>query len=83
METDKPPLLVNQGSEPAAKGPMKAFAAGSLHTIRSGDGLEELYSLEANPGEQSNVAGLPDARVAVQGFRDVLRSMLRNHEPRG
>jgi hypothetical protein len=83
METGKPPLLVNQGSEPAAKGPMKALVAGGIHYIRSGDGLEELYSLEADPGERINVACVPDARVAVQGLRDGLRSMLGNHEPRG
>ena len=79
METGKPPLLVNQGREPAAKGPMKALIAGGMHYIRSGDGLEELYSLEADPEERFNVASLADARVAVQGFRELLQSMIRNH----
>src|SRR5262249_46251028 len=42
METDKPLVLMNDGREPAAKGPMKSLVAGGMHYIRSGDGSEEL-----------------------------------------
>ena len=62
---------------------MKAMVAGGMHYIRSGDGSEELYSLEADPEERMNVAGFPDAQEALQGFRDALRSMLRRHHPPG
>ena len=77
METDKPDLLTNQGREPAAKGPMKALVAGGMHYIRSGDGSEELYALEVDPEERTNLAGFPDARESLEGFRGALRSMLR------
>ena len=77
METEKPPLLTNQGREPVARGPMKSMVAGGMHYIRSGDGREELYALEIDPEEQTDAAGLPDAGEALQGFRDSLRSMLR------
>jgi arylsulfatase A-like enzyme len=81
METEKPTLLTNQGREPAAKGPMKALIAGGMHYIRSGDGSEELYALDSDPEELTNAAGLPDAQEALQGFRGVLRSMLRTRLP--
>jgi arylsulfatase A-like enzyme len=81
METDKPTLLTNQGREPAAKGPMKALVAGGMHYIRSGDGREELYALNADPEEQMNVADLADAQEALQGFRGYLRSMRSTRPP--
>jgi arylsulfatase A-like enzyme len=80
IETERPTLLSNQGREPAARGPMKALVAGGMHYIRSGDGREELYVLEIDPEEQSDAAGLPDARDVLQGFRGSLRSILRARE---
>ena len=77
METEKPTLLTNQGREPAAKGPMKSLVAGGMHYIRSGDGAEELYALEVDPEEQTNLAGFPDAQLSLEGFRGALRSILR------
>ena len=68
METDKPDLLTNQGREPAAKGPMKALVAGGMHYIRPGDGGEELYSLERDPEERTNLAGVAEARGSLEGF---------------
>jgi arylsulfatase A-like enzyme len=76
MEVGKPLSLTNEGREPAANGPMKALVAGGLHYIRSGDGREELYSLETDPGEQMNRAGAPGAAVTLQHFRAALHSML-------
>ena len=81
MEIEKPTLLTNQGREPVAKGPMKALVAGGMHYIRSGDGREELYALDLDPEEKTDAAGLPDAREALEGFRDSLRSMLRTRPP--
>ena len=77
METDKPELLTNQGREPAAKGPMKALVAGGMHYIRTGDGGEELFSLDRDPEERTNLAGIAEARGSLEGFRAALRSMLR------
>ena len=81
METGKPLFLVNDGREPAAKGPMKALIAGGLHYIRSGDGSEELYNLESDRKEQTNLAGLPGAAVTLQSFRAALGWMLSKHPP--
>jgi arylsulfatase A-like enzyme len=77
METEKPPLLVNQGREPAAKGPMTALVVGGMHYIRSGDGQEELFSVNSDPDERLNLAGLPQAQSALQGFRRTMQDMLR------
>ncbi len=77
METDRPPLLTNEGREPAAKGPMKSLVAGGMHYIRSGDGSEELYSLRSDPDERLNLAGAPAAGEILRRFRAGLVSMVR------
>ncbi|GAC1468448.1 MAG: hypothetical protein NVSMB9_11160 [Isosphaeraceae bacterium] len=77
METNRPLLLTNQGREPAARGPMKSLVAGGMHYIRSGDGVEELYSLDLDPEENRNAADLPGAQEILQKFRASLQSMLR------
>ncbi len=81
METDKPTLLTNQGREPVANGPMKALVAGGMHYIRSGDGREELYSLDTDPEERMDLAGFAETQEVLQHFRDGLRSMLRTRPP--
>ncbi len=55
METDKPPFLTNQGREPVSKGPMKSLISEGLHYIRRGDGVEEMYHLDTDPLERTNV----------------------------
>jgi hypothetical protein len=77
METDKPLVLMNEGREPAAKGPMKSLVAGGMHYIRSGDGSEELYAIRTDPEERFNLAGAPAAREALLRFRATLSSMVR------
>jgi arylsulfatase A-like enzyme len=72
METGKPELLVNQGREPAAKGPMKSLIARGMHYIRSADGHEELYRLSYDPEERADVAGSPEARSILERFRETL-----------
>jgi hypothetical protein len=81
METDKPILLTNQGREPASKGPMKALVAGGMHYIRSGDGSEELYSLNRDPEEQTNLAKLVESQGVLENFRTGLRSILQPRPP--
>jgi arylsulfatase A-like enzyme len=76
METGKPPGLTNQGREPAAKGPMKGLIAEGMHYIRRGDGVEELYLLNTDPEERSNVAAYPFAPKILQRFRTTLSAML-------
>jgi len=60
---------------------MKAMVAGGMHYIRSGDGGEELYALELDPEQETNLAGFADAQETLQGFRGALRSMLRRRPP--
>ncbi len=62
---------------PAANGPMKGMVLGRMHYIRSGDGSEELYALELDPEQETNLAGYAEAQEALQEFRGALRSMLR------
>jgi arylsulfatase A-like enzyme len=80
-ETGRPPILANQGREPAAKGPMRSVVAGGMHYIQSADGREELFSLRADPEERVNMAGLPGARAALEGFRGILWSVRRGRSP--
>jgi hypothetical protein len=81
METGKPVFLTNEGREPAANGPMKALVAGGLHYIRSGDGREELFNLETDKEELTNLAGAPSASLSLQSFRAALASMLNKRPP--
>jgi arylsulfatase A-like enzyme len=81
MEVGESDYLTNQGREPAAKGPMQGMVAGGMHYIRSGDGSEELFALDTDPEERTNVASKPDNREVLRGFRDALRSMRRAPSP--
>ena len=76
MEIGKPLFLINDGREPAARGPMKGLIAGGMHYIRSADGSEELYHLESDALERTNLAGLPVAAESLQALRAALGSML-------
>jgi arylsulfatase A-like enzyme len=77
MEMDKPLVSMNEGREPAAKGPMKSLVAGGMHYIRSGDGSEELYNLRSDPQERLNLAGAPAATEVLLRFRAGLVTMVR------
>jgi arylsulfatase A-like enzyme len=77
METTKPDLLMNDGREPAAKGPMKAVVAGGMHYIQTADGTEELFNLSADVEEKTNLAG-HDTEPVLSQFRNLLSLMLRS-----
>jgi arylsulfatase A-like enzyme len=77
METIKPEVLANQGREPAAKGPMKSIVAGGMHYIQTADGLEELYVLESDPEEKSNVASASNAQPVLERLRAALGLVLK------
>ena len=81
MEAGKPPGLTNQGREPVAKGPMQALVAegDALHTLA--DGLEELYLLNSDPEERSNLAVYSFAQEILQQFRTRLSTMLKKRPP--
>jgi arylsulfatase A-like enzyme len=77
METDRPPILINQGREPVAKGPMNSLVYGGTHYIRSGDDTEQLYALEVDPEEVNDAAPYPQAQETLEHFRDALPALLR------
>jgi arylsulfatase A-like enzyme len=81
METGKPEVLTNQGREPAAKGPMSSVVARGMHYIRTADGLEELYMLNADPDETINLAAAPNFQLMLERFRSTLALMLRKRKP--
>jgi arylsulfatase A-like enzyme len=77
METTKPVLLTNEGREPAAKGPMKAVIAAGMHYIQMADGSEELYKMNSDIDEKSNLAGEADTLPVLLYFRGVLDLLLK------
>jgi arylsulfatase A-like enzyme len=77
METGKPITLTNQGREPAAKGPMKSVVAEGMHYIQTADGLEELYLMNSDPEERTNLAAYSVAEAPLQRFRAKLKAMLK------
>jgi arylsulfatase A-like enzyme len=77
METGRPSSLTNQGREPVAKGPMKSLIAEGMHYIRRADEIEELFVLDSDPEEQTNLAGFPFASGRLERFRTTLSAMLK------
>jgi arylsulfatase A-like enzyme len=59
----------NNGRSPVCRGPMRSIVEGRYHYIQRGDGREELYDLERDPGESRDVAREPDAAGALPGLR--------------
>ena len=68
--------MTNQGREPVARGPMKAIVDRGMHYIRTADGLEELYFLDTDPEERSNLAAYAYAAEPLRRSRAVLSAML-------
>ncbi len=77
METDRPLVSMNEGREPAARGPMRSLVAGGMHYIRAGYDSEELYALKTDPEERLNLAGAPAAREILRRFRAMLGGISR------
>jgi arylsulfatase A-like enzyme len=66
----------NQGRSPIFRGAMKAVVADGKAYIRNGDGVEELYDLQVDPGETHDLAGSPESRPELERFRGELRRLL-------
>ncbi len=75
METGKPLFLANQGREPAAKGPLSSLISSGMHYIRWADKSEELFLLDSDPEERTNLARSPTSALALPGLRKSLASM--------
>ena len=69
METDKPLVFMNEGREPAAKGPMKAMVAGGMHYIRSGRRFRGAVLPEVRPGGAAQRGRRPAAVEILRRFR--------------
>jgi arylsulfatase A-like enzyme len=67
----------NQGRSPVFRGPMKAVASGAQVYIRNGDGREELFDVDADPGQSRDLAGLDESRSDLERLRDKMDRMLR------
>ena len=51
---------------------MKSLVSEGMHYIRRGDGVEELYSLDADPDETTSVASFPFAADVLRRLRESL-----------
>jgi hypothetical protein len=72
IQASAPEWLPHGGREPVARGPMSALVARGKHYIRNGDGTEELYDLEADPGELHDLASDPTFLPELMRFRAAL-----------
>ena len=66
---------------PTAKGDMQSLDDNQYHYVRNGDGREELYALEQDPGEEHDLAHLSGSREALERFRMALRRILEDSPP--
>jgi arylsulfatase A-like enzyme len=66
---------------PALRGPMESLVADGLIYIRNGDGVEELYDLQADPEEVRDLSNTADSPAALERFR-ALSKQLRLGETR-
>jgi arylsulfatase A-like enzyme len=64
----------NRGRSPASKGPMTSFISRDFHYIRGGDGREELYDLNRDPGEMCDLSKRPEMVGTIEQFREQIRS---------
>ena len=63
---------------PNAKGDMQSLIADEMHYIKNGDGSEELYDLEKDPGEDHNIAGSINGAPAREQLRSYLESIIQS-----
>jgi arylsulfatase A-like enzyme len=74
--SNKPVLDPLQGLGPTQRGFTMSLIVGARHYIRDGASDEELYDLDADPRERTNLAGAPAEAAALAGARRALLRIL-------
>lgn len=62
--------------EPTSKGDLASIVDDYQHLIRGGDGVLEMYEINADPDEKRNVASRPDTRDRVQRLAAMLAALV-------
>ncbi|HET9530262.1 MAG TPA: sulfatase [Blastocatellia bacterium] len=65
---------------PVAKGDMRSLIIDGYRYIKNGDGSEELYDLEADPGEKNNLIDTEHGLRMLNRFRTSLEIIVAHHE---
>jgi arylsulfatase A-like enzyme len=60
---------------PASQGDMQALVANGHYYIRNGDGREELYDFDRDPGETRDLAATDEGQAALAAFRRSLAAL--------
>lgn len=60
---------------PVNRGDMATLFSDGYHYIRNGDGIEELYNLDEDPGELVDLSGRPEFDTTLLRMREVLDSI--------
>lgn len=71
----------NKSRPPAWRGPMHSLVRDGKVYIRNANGEEELYDLEADPGERNDLAENADSEPILERFRNVLGDLLGKEPP--
>ncbi len=61
---------------PIARGPMHSLVSGTLHYIRGGDGREELYDIDNDPWETTDLSPTAEGRRMLVDLRESLERYL-------
>jgi arylsulfatase A-like enzyme len=65
---------------PVMKGNMVSLVADGHSYIRNGDGREELYDFESDPGEEQDLSRSEKSRKAIERFRGLLGNILASQK---
>jgi arylsulfatase A-like enzyme len=71
-------LAPEHGPGPTQRGFAMSLVAEGRHYLRDSLGAEELYDLERDPGERSNLKNAPEEHAALSRFRTALLDLFMN-----
>jgi arylsulfatase A-like enzyme len=80
-EVDAPVMSApNQGRSPVFRGPMKAIASRDHVYIKNGDGGEELFNVNFDPAQSTDLSKLPGFKPILDELRTTLERDLHDNE---